>query len=883
MKQKEKNEAQSPSKRARPRPLVTLLEAIVTRKPLLPHDPAWLKSSDHKRQIGAFFVQGSFWLPIRTIRLVPREVLPVIQVATRKSIAIVSGVLMIASIAGLGQVVELFGWFDPHDEHLMLNMFVIALFPILLVCGYLTRRNLRIIKLLPKADISNRVRSDILKINVAFWLFSIITIVVTAILKFAEGASAETDSKEALETASSVHDEIVEKAPELISEVIASHFKFTSIIGVLGHEFVRLVTGSALSLGATVIILGYLSLISRIMWLCFVSLGIAYAVLICWLVRISRKLPGPQPSDLQLVSKIAAECDVQVKVHPTKRFGIRDLWALVVRRWRILTGFLVAITAILVFLLWPASVSYVDVTPENTEIRVTETVKLDAWPRYANTWRYRRYWEDIVWNSSDSQVASVDLWGKVTANAPGKATITAKIHGSKGFATISVTPFEVPPLKAYVESFKLYEGGNDGIAFEDRKYRTVFDSSSTRYIWSELELSHPSLGKTGDGFIECVIFGPKSEKFGSFRYDLTSITPTSSGSYLTQGYGRETPGAYAPGKYEVVCTYDSERITGAIFEVVPEAFRSYDGLFEITLPSELILEEWYDGQPSSYLFSKNGGLPRIVISVNRFPTREFWDPMVNKEPFINILTQASQKILSATLMVQEQKLDIIDERNFVIRIKTSDGNQTCPAEMRVRLGDNYVLNLMTVTNAESDPAYWLNEVLETLHVDATLLEQAIERSEVIDMVRETMQQILLMFSEQWPADLVNVDISTTGGSETLAIELQFQSNRIELAIVFLRECLKRAKSGSMQPRPSDMGLSIEEAGTFIQTVSRTFGVMSASILSSGRPIGALGVGITTSDGRRVATLRTAPRLFVTSIIKELEGDGTAFLQAISID
>jgi uncharacterized protein YjdB len=84
----------------------------------------------------------------------------------------------------------------------------------------------------------------------------------------------------------------------------------------------------------------------------------------------------------------------------------------------------------------PAPVASVSVTPPTAEVQTGGTVQLTATPRDAagNPLAGRT----VTWTSSNTGVATVDANGRVTAVAPGTATITATSEGRTGTSAITV-------------------------------------------------------------------------------------------------------------------------------------------------------------------------------------------------------------------------------------------------------------------------------------------------------------------------------------------------------------------------------------------------------------------------------------------------------------
>ncbi len=88
---------------------------------------------------------------------------------------------------------------------------------------------------------------------------------------------------------------------------------------------------------------------------------------------------------------------------------------------------------------WPA-VDRVVVTPTTDDrLFVGTTMRLRARPEHADGSARRD--PDVAWRSGSPDIATVDRFGRVTAGAPGTATITATVDGVDGTLTVRADPF----------------------------------------------------------------------------------------------------------------------------------------------------------------------------------------------------------------------------------------------------------------------------------------------------------------------------------------------------------------------------------------------------------------------------------------------------------
>jgi uncharacterized protein YjdB len=98
----------------------------------------------------------------------------------------------------------------------------------------------------------------------------------------------------------------------------------------------------------------------------------------------------------------------------------------------------------------PAPVASVSVSPPTAEVQVGGTVQLTATPRDAagNPLTGRQ----VTWESTAPGIATVDENGRVTAVAPGTATIRATSEGRTGTSTITVTAPPPAPVASVAVS-----------------------------------------------------------------------------------------------------------------------------------------------------------------------------------------------------------------------------------------------------------------------------------------------------------------------------------------------------------------------------------------------------------------------------------------------
>ena len=120
-------------------------------------------------------------------------------------------------------------------------------------------------------------------------------------------------------------------------------------------------------------------------------------------------------------------------------------------------------------------VENIELTPSSMTLNVGEEVQIVATIEPANATDH-----ELVWTSSDSNVATVDSNGKVHGINAGTATITAKTKDGKVVATSTVT-IEVPATPTPTptpEGFQVYDQNKTPVAWNGASDLNIFTNSS---------------------------------------------------------------------------------------------------------------------------------------------------------------------------------------------------------------------------------------------------------------------------------------------------------------------------------------------------------------------------------------------------------------------
>jgi hypothetical protein len=126
---------------------------------------------------------------------------------------------------------------------------------------------------------------------------------------------------------------------------------------------------------------------------------------------------------------------------------------------------------------------------------------------------------------------------------------------------------EIPNYEARVSGFRFFEGGKDAAAMDQRQYGTRFSRVKSRFIYWELRLDHQGI-RTKHIWIEAIYFNPDGSEMNRHS-QLDYVVPEFPEwpSLHSRGYGWETPGNWAPGKYRVELHIKETKAAEGEFEI----------------------------------------------------------------------------------------------------------------------------------------------------------------------------------------------------------------------------------------------------------------------------------------------------------------------------
>ncbi len=140
-----------------------------------------------------------------------------------------------------------------------------------------------------------------------------------------------------------------------------------------------------------------------------------------------------------------------------------------------------------------------------------------------------------------------------------------------------IVPGKNPFFK--IETVKLYEGPDDNVEIDQRKYYTVFNVMSTKYIWVEMNAKNLTR-KSGDLPIELMFnFRTLSGYLKGRISKLYFVKPSEDDFTATIGWGSDIIGTWARGDYYVEIVFMGELLANIPFEIGDDFVEAHDSDF----------------------------------------------------------------------------------------------------------------------------------------------------------------------------------------------------------------------------------------------------------------------------------------------------------------
>jgi hypothetical protein len=161
-------------------------------------------------------------------------------------------------------------------------------------------------------------------------------------------------------------------------------------------------------------------------------------------------------------------------------------------------------------------------------------------------------------------------WGQVKSGfwAVGTYRVSCR-DGSTEVASDSFTvtrdQHDIPTVRGMVTRVRVMENARQLPPTAERVYGWSFDSTSTRYISTEIQLDFPKTKAAVEFPIECTYRFPNGET----RNFLVSARVEAgwNDSAHTGGWGNDEPGGWAKGSYEITCRHQDRVIAQRTFRI----------------------------------------------------------------------------------------------------------------------------------------------------------------------------------------------------------------------------------------------------------------------------------------------------------------------------
>jgi hypothetical protein len=134
------------------------------------------------------------------------------------------------------------------------------------------------------------------------------------------------------------------------------------------------------------------------------------------------------------------------------------------------------------------------------------------------------------------------------------------------------TKVSLASIQAKVTGVRFFLGDSDKITdFDERFYPPQFDSATTKFITTEVELDYPKTTATVSFQLGCEYAGPPGS--GGTAIMNGTIQAGWTGSYHATGWGAKSRGSWKVGSYTVTCR-DGNRVVGSgNFSVTRDVFQ----------------------------------------------------------------------------------------------------------------------------------------------------------------------------------------------------------------------------------------------------------------------------------------------------------------------
>jgi hypothetical protein len=264
---------------------LAILNAVMTQSLLLPLLPSWLSEPVDEIDYDAISLKSSAWGLSRDVYLILHSEVFALRImwhkalTVRRALTIYGSLLTIANALASSQVGEIFGL--SSRRVLPLNLFLLALFPIVALAGVLSRRELKSIEAFPVGELSSEMRAKVRRVNWGLWAFFAATAVMDVLADVFRG----NQHHPGLAAVADVQQPLAEEVPPLGVSAMAEAALGASYATALGLGLLRMMFGAGLLVGATVLAVAIVGL-GQTLFAFLAMLLVVYICAIALLVRM---------------------------------------------------------------------------------------------------------------------------------------------------------------------------------------------------------------------------------------------------------------------------------------------------------------------------------------------------------------------------------------------------------------------------------------------------------------------------------------------------------------------------------------------------------------------------------------------------------------------
>lgn len=276
-------------------PVVVLLRAFFSNSPLLPINPTWFRNPNVLKPYGLLYLELGFWVPIKSMRLVPRELTARVVPYFGRMKAFTNMLMFLLGTWAIHELVTSFNSYSSAERVAFKILFIgllICMIPVIfLLLG--DGRTLKW-KEWPAGEMSESVWTAKRNINTVFFLFKLLISAAGAVFALWKVTAPQgVGSDGNLEVLSLAGDTASEEGPAFVFNAATMPSLGPSLALTLGLGLLRTVLGIVFSVVLVYMVQETIASRSNQEGMAFTMLVIAAVGLFTWAFYIRRKYAIP--------------------------------------------------------------------------------------------------------------------------------------------------------------------------------------------------------------------------------------------------------------------------------------------------------------------------------------------------------------------------------------------------------------------------------------------------------------------------------------------------------------------------------------------------------------------------------------------------------------